>query len=150
MGRLLERSGKVKIHIGRFWEMLRRTVWPWCEIWRLNNHLKLAKGINENLISRNNILAADLEICRDELAKRESLHEQGWLKEASMFSGVDFNVTQKRVYEHFTTFNGELQCARECYRRGMGYREFPEFLALYGGRDKASNLAQGGNFYGKR
>ena len=66
---------------------------------------------------------------------RESLHEQEWLRNAAMFAGVDFNHIDGQVEDGIRSHNDVRYCAKECYRRGMGYREFPEFLRIYQGRN---------------
>lgn len=111
-----------------------RNIWPWSEIWRLNNHLRLTKVVNENLFKKIDVLEITLATCKEEVAKRESFHEQEWLKNAAVQANVDFNYIQHLVEINQRSFNSELHCAKECYKQGYGYREFPNFLALYEGR----------------
>lgn len=113
---------------------LQRTVWPWSAIWRINNHLRLSQAQCDNLIKRDKAMVQSLAECQAQVAKRESLHEQQWLMQASVVSGVDFGYIQHQVDINQRAFNSELQCAKECYRQGYGYREFPNFLAIYEGR----------------
>lgn len=113
---------------------LQRTIWPFSEIWRLNNHLRLATAQAENLMMHNAALTTDLTICKEEVANRESFHEQEWMKNAAVQANVDFGYIQHLVETKQRAFNSELHCAKECYKQGYGYREFPNFLAIYEGR----------------
>jgi len=113
---------------------LQRTIWPLSEIWRLNNRLKLALAQVENLVKRNAAILDKFAECQAQVAIRESIHEQEWLKNAGMQANVDFGFIDRQVEIGQRVFNSERQCAKECYRQGYGYREFPNFLALYEGR----------------
>ena len=90
--------------------------------------------IRPQILTKIHGLKSRLYFAEKQVAIRESLHEQQWLQEAARFAGVDFGWIDGQVQDGILSQNGELQCARECYRRGMGYREFPEFLRLYQGR----------------
>jgi hypothetical protein len=135
---------------------LERRVWPWSELRRLRNwkkeQLEVERGWDEQLVAREldiergkmirpqiltkiHGLKSRLHFAEKQVAIRESLHEQQWLAEAARFAGVDFGWIDRQVQDGLLSHNDELQCAKECYRRGMGYREFPEFLRMYQGRE---------------
>ena len=135
--------------------ILRRGIWPWSTISELRNWketmLEVERGWDEQQVGREldigwgeiirpqiltkiHNLKSRLYFAEKQVAIRESLHEQEWLRNAAEFAGVDFGWIDAQVQDGLLSHNGELWCARECYRRGMGYREFPEFLMMYQGR----------------
>ena len=135
--------------------ILRCGIWPWSTIRQLRNWkesmLEVERGWDEQQVAREldigwgeiirpqiltkiHNLKSRLYFAEKQVAIRESLHEQEWLRNAAEFAGVDFGWIDAQVQDGLLSHNGELWCARECYRRGMGYREFPEFLMMYQGR----------------
>ena len=133
----------------------RRGIWPWSTISELRgwkeSMLAVERGWDEQLVAREldiewgaairpqiltkiHGLKSRLHLAEKQIAMRESIHEQEWLRMAAQQAGVDFGYIDGLVQQNMRSYNGELQCAKECYRLGMGYREFPEFLALYQGR----------------
>lgn len=120
--------------MGDIWKTIKGRMWPWSKIDLLEARLKAALEGWDAASARNGELRNSLAAAQEQVAKRESLHEQQWLMQASVFSGVDFGFIDSLVGINQRAFNSELQCAKECYRRGMGWREFPAFLAEYQGR----------------
>lgn len=128
-------------------EWLSWRVWPWSEIRRLRGwkaqYLAVESTWDSQAVGREldmpwgvNILPRILpgiQQLKKALAEKESAHERLWLLEAAMYADVDFGFVEQQVENGQRAFNGELQCAKECYRRGMGSREFPEFLRRYRG-----------------
>ena len=81
----------------------------------------------------------DLSTARLEASYRDSRHERDWLQRASAYSGVDFSYEASQ-YVRGEIENHALLCAKEAYRRGMGYREFPEFYKEYRGDGQKSSF----------
>lgn len=126
---------------------IQHNVWPWSEITLLKAKLQAAL---DGWADHSSYLSSRFAEAEHQVAIRESLHEQEWLKNAAMQANVDFNYIQMLVETKQRVFNDELQCAKECYRRGMGYQQFPEFLAMYRGHYGMFDPYQGGGKYVKR
>lgn len=129
---------------------MRYNIWPWSKIGLLDAKLRSALSSWDSTSADNRHLRIRIANLESEIATRESYHEQEWLKQAAVFAGVDFGYIQMLVETEERIVNSELQCARECYRRGMGYQQFPAFLALYRGHYQMFDPYQGGGNYVKR
>lgn len=140
----------------KIFDWLERRIWPWSELGRLRRWkaeqmavesswdaqaVGTELGVVWGQAIRPQILPAILKLKIDLAAAyvgwngKESRHEKEWLMQAAVFAGVDFGYLDQQVQDGLRPSNDALQCARECYRRGMGYREFPEFLKTYRGQD---------------
>ena len=132
-----------------------RGIWPWSTISELRDwkesQLKIERGWDEQLVGREleigwgeairpqiltkiHGIKSRMYLAEQQVVMRESLHEQEWLRNAALFAGVDFNHIDRQVEDGIRLYNAERMCAKECYRLGMGYREFPEFLRIYKGK----------------
>ena len=139
----------------RMFAWLRQHIWPWSEIDLLQFKLRAALDAWDKSSKHAEGLRTCLERAEFQASLRDSRHEQEWLKQAAVQAGVDFGYIDMLANTKQRVFNGELSCAKECYRRGMGYREFPGFLAMYDGRSEPFNPlislnTYGRNNYGKR
>lgn len=138
------------------------STWPWSKIRELqtwkNSYLEVERtwseqevgkelnvewgaSIRQNILPGIKKLKEDIQKINYQLLMKESLHEQSWLKQAAVFAAVDFNYIQSQVEQGYRAYNGELECAKECYRQGYASREFPEFLKLYRGQHEFTTFS---------
>ena len=100
------------------------------ESWQRRDNAQLAAldAARQNQIE----LRSALVEAQKESQERDSLHERNWLKQASVFSGIDLSY-ESSVFGRGEYENHALLCAKESYRRGKGYREFLDFYKEYQG-----------------